>query len=45
MPIGALNSPLSKKGYTTPEMEAIWSESRSLQRILDVESADRKSVV
>lgn len=39
MPIGALNSPLSKKGYTTPEMEAIWSESRSLQRILDVESA------
>ena len=37
MPIGALNSEISKKGYVTPEFEKIWLEPAVVQNIVTVE--------
>ena len=37
MPIGALNSGISKKGYVTPEFEKIWLEPAVVQNIVTVE--------
>ena len=37
MPVGALNSYISKKGYVTPDFEQIWLEPSQVQNIVTVE--------
>ncbi len=38
MGIGALNSKIYKRGYTTPQMEAVWAERALVGRIFEVEA-------
>ena len=38
MGIGALNSAIYKRGYTTPRMEEVWSERALVGAIFDVEA-------
>ncbi|MFP7696453.1 lyase family protein [Trueperella sp. LYQ143] len=39
MPIGALNSSLTRKGYLSDEMAEIWGERETIARVVEVESA------